>query len=229
MLGGMSMEEHAMPAFRATPGPRSLIYSLRWFPRDFWRFPLVCNYPLRIHKGGRATFEIDGQASFIALPEMVEAYSARLSGDRTVITMMDGSRLRIGNGTVVGPGSRFNLGPDASVSIGSRCLLNENCTVYSRSSISIGDDCAISWGVRIMDTDFHVLVKEGERCNESSPVRIGDHVWIGSNATILKGVSIGDDAVIGASSVVTRDVPDGSVVAGNPARTIQEDTNWHWM
>lgn len=58
------------------------------------------------------------------------------------------------------------------------------------------------------------------------PIRIGDHVWIGLRATILKGVSIGDGAVVGAGSMVIRDVPSGALVAGVPARVIRESVTW---
>ncbi len=229
MAFSMSNASSRMPNIEPVPGLRSLISSMRWFPRRFWRFPIVRNYAVRIHRGRKGVLETDGRILFTALPDMVEAYSAKLAGSRSVITLMGGSTLFIGDGTVVGPGARFNIGPDAEVRIGGRCLLNESCTVYCRESLTIGDDCAISWGVKIMDTDFHVLVKGGERMSESSPVKIGDHVWIGSNATILKGVTVGDDAVVGAGAVVTRDVPPGVVVAGNPARTIHEGVDWHWM
>ncbi len=225
----MSEPASRMPIVGPAPGLRSLISSLRFFPRRFWKFPIIRNYSVRVHRERGAVLDTDGRIIFTALPHMVEAYSAKLAGSRSIITLMGGSRLFIGNGTVIGPGARFNIGPGANVSIGGRCLLNESCTVYCREQLTIGDDCAISWGVRIMDTDFHVLVKDGVRMSESAPVSIGDHVWIGSNATILKGVTVGDDAVVGAGAVVTRDVPAGAVVAGNPARTIHEDVDWHWM
>lgn len=227
----VAMSEGAarMPLIDPAPGIRSLLSSLRWFPRRFWRFPLLRNYPLKVHRGRGSVFEVDGRALFVSLPHLVESYSAKLAGDRAVIMLQDAAALRIGDRSVVSPGARFNIGEGASVTVGSRTLINENCIIYSRDSVSIGDDCAISWGVRIMDTDFHVLVKEGERLPMEAPVRIGDHVWIGSNATVLKGVSIGDDAVVGAGAVVTRDVPPRTVVAGNPARPIHEGMGWHWM
>src|SRR5205814_9956626 len=97
----------------------------------------------------------------------------------------------------------------------------------ARSS-RIGRHCLIAAGVSIADYAGHPLDADARRRGLTSPleavrpVEIGDDVWIGSGAAILKGVSIGDRAVIGAHAVVTRDVPSDSVVAGNPARTVRE-------
>jgi acetyltransferase-like isoleucine patch superfamily enzyme len=77
-----------------------------------------------------------------------------------------------------------------------------------------------------MDFDAHALERDGEWGPTEAPVRIGDRVWIGARATILKGVRVGEGAVIGAGSVVTRDVPARALVAGNPARVVRENVAW---
>ena len=78
--------------------------------------------------------------------------------------------------------------------------------------------------VTIMDSDFHHI--ESENHVMTKPVTIRDNVWIGNGATILKGVTIGEGSVIAAKSVVTRDVPPHTIVAGNPAKVIKEDISW---
>jgi acetyltransferase-like isoleucine patch superfamily enzyme len=95
--------------------------------------------------------------------------------------------------------------------------------IISKESVTIGKDCAIAWGVTISDHDFHKLYLDGKQLVETAPVLIGNNVWIGMNATILKGVTVGDGAVIGAHSVVTKDVPAKCVVVGNPAKVIKEN------
>lgn len=92
--------------------------------------------------------------------------------------------------------------------------------IISKEHISIGKDCAIAWGVTICDHDFHKLYINGKQRVETSPIIIEDNVWIGMNATILKGVTIGKGAVIAAHSVVTRDVAPETLVGGNPAKKI---------
>ncbi len=84
----------------------------------------------------------------------------------------------------------------------------------------------MSWDVQVLDTDFHTIVRDGSPQASVAPVRIGDHVWIGTRAVVLKGVTIGDGAVIAAGAVVTADVPTGAVVAGVPARVVGRADSW---
>jgi acetyltransferase-like isoleucine patch superfamily enzyme len=92
----------------------------------------------------------------------------------------------------------------------------------AETRIEIGNRVLLGSNVVVMDTDFHPLdAKErarGASTQRSEPVRIEDDVFVGTQALILKGVTIGRGAVIGAASVVTRDVPAWTIVAGNPAR-----------
>lgn len=110
--------------------------------------------------------------------------------------------------------------------VGSYSYMNESL-IQCATHISIGDGCAIAGGVLIQDTDFHPILDENgvPKCY-SKPIKIGNHVWICANAIILKGVNIGDGAIIAAGAVVTKDVPAYCLVAGNPARVIRENINW---
>jgi acetyltransferase-like isoleucine patch superfamily enzyme len=99
------------------------------------------------------------------------------------------------------------------------------CIICCETSVSIGDHCLLGANCAIYDTDYHPLNYLDRRDNRQSstrrsPVIIGDDCWIGANAVILKGVCIGPRSIVGANSVVTRDVPADSIVAGNPARVI---------
>jgi acetyltransferase-like isoleucine patch superfamily enzyme len=103
--------------------------------------------------------------------------------------------------------------------IGSGTFINGGVSISACKSVRIGSGCQIGPRVLIMDSDFHVPGQPGRR-PAAEPVEIEDQVWIGAGATVLKGVRIGLCASIGAGSVVTHDVPAGSVVAGVPARPI---------
>lgn len=105
--------------------------------------------------------------------------------------------------------------------------INSNCRIRCGSRITIGDDCAIAYDVKIIDSDFHVLMYDGvETSRLGTEIRIGNHVWIGAGATILKNVRIGDGAVIAAGAVVTKDVPPNTLVAGCPAVVVKENVEW---
>lgn len=115
------------------------------------------------------------------------------------------------------PGARLRLGPRVGLSAAAIC---------AAKSIEIGESTILGAGAMIVDTDFHHPVGEWEWNDDlaagAQPVKIGRGVFIGARAIVLKGVTIGDRAVVGAGAVVTRDVPARGVVAGNPARLLNE-------
>lgn len=123
---------------------------------------------------------------------------------------------------------------NANINIGKRVFISGS--IIASKSIEIGDDVLISWGTTIVDHNSH-SVSFSLRANDAvdwlaekkdwthvkiAPVKISNKVWIGFNSIVLKGVTIGEGAVVGAGSVVTKDVPAWTIVAGNPARVIRE-------
>jgi acetyltransferase-like isoleucine patch superfamily enzyme len=147
---------------------------------------------------------------------------------------VDGDDLEIGDRFLIWSGHRQTLvsGP-GRIRIGSGVFINAGSVVYSELAITIGDDVALANEVYIMDTPSHGL--EGREARPA-PVVIGNGTWVGARAIVLPGVTIGRRVVIGAGSVVTRDVPDDTMVAGNPARVIRSLTYppmcqraWHDM
>jgi acetyltransferase-like isoleucine patch superfamily enzyme len=108
------------------------------------------------------------------------------------------------------------------VEIGDCVLLSPGSRICASDEIVIGDGVMLANGVYITDSDWHTLYDRNQRAEQPSPVHIGDNVWLGDHATVLKGVSIGVNSVVAARAVVTRDVPANVVVAGNPARVVKE-------
>ena len=104
------------------------------------------------------------------------------------------------------------------IRIGDRVFVNCGTVLLSVLEVTIGDDVALANEVYIMDSNSHGV--EG-RPHVEAPVRIGDGTWVGARAMILPGVTIGKRVVVAAGSVVTRDVPDDVLVAGNPARVVR--------
>lgn len=113
---------------------------------------------------------------------------------------------------------------NAEIEIGDRAEFSNNVVVVSRTSVKIGDDFLCGDGVRIMDADFHEVDPELRHLGpgKTSPVVIGNNVWLGSGVMVLKGVTIGDHSVIAPGSVVSKSVPSGVVAGGIPARVIKE-------
>lgn len=121
------------------------------------------------------------------------------------------------------------VGDYDEIRIGKRSSVNNGRLIcaYSHKSIVIGDDTLLAYNITILTADSHSLLDDaGKRINPDASVNIGNHVWIGEGSMLLKGVSVGDDSMIGARSVVTRDVPSASMAAGVPAKVIKTQIHW---
>lgn len=111
----------------------------------------------------------------------------------------------------------------AVLRIGDNVSIGDRTEIHVGKDISIGSNTLISWDCCIMDRDYHAISSDKEKI---APVKIGDNVLIGCRSLILKGVSIGDGAVIASGSVITKNVPNNCIVAGNPARIIRKNIIW---
>src|ERR1041385_6835604 len=135
-------------------------------------------------------------------------------------------------------GCSFAIGENGHCTIGDFTLLN-GALIMVEENIEIGSHCLVSWNVGIADSDFHPLEPAQRLIDaqalapyftdrparpklKTAPVKIADNVWIGMNAVILKGVTIGENSVVAAGSVVTKNVEANSVVAGNPAIVVKQ-------
>jgi maltose O-acetyltransferase len=109
------------------------------------------------------------------------------------------------------------------ITIGDRSFVNFNCTMLDGAKITIGDECLLASGVQLI-TATHPIDPAPRRSawEQALPVTIADGVWLGAGAIVLPGVSIGENTVVGAGSIVTRDLPAGVVAHGNPARVARE-------
>lgn len=107
-----------------------------------------------------------------------------------------------------------------NITIGKDVFINSGCHFQDQGGIEIGDGTLIGHNV-VLATINHDLDPKENRKNHYAPIKIGEHVWIGSNATILSGVTIGDHAVVAAGAVVTQDVPAMTVVGGVPAKVLK--------
>ena len=108
------------------------------------------------------------------------------------------------------------------IRIGNNNSFSNNVVVVANERITVGDRCQVGDQVAIYDCDFHEVNPDTRNRSHgrTSPVCIGSNVWLGSRVMILKGVTIGDNSVIGAMSLVTRSIPENCVAAGHPAKVI---------
>lgn len=107
-----------------------------------------------------------------------------------------------------------------NITIGKNVFLNTSCHFQDQGGITIGDGTLIGHNV-VLATLNHAKSPKDRSSMLPAPIRIGKHVWIGSNATVLPGVTIGDGAIVAAGAVVTHDVPENTIVGGVPARILR--------
>lgn len=109
------------------------------------------------------------------------------------------------------------------IKIGDNCRIN-GAYIHAQKGITIGRNCVIASGVNIMDTNGHVLKSPDRTSGRDEPdeIVLGNNIWIGLNAIILKGTKIGNNSVVGAGSVVKGEYPDNSLILGNPASFVKQ-------
>ncbi len=160
------------------------------------------------------------QADQAAARVWMDKYNARqdVTADHARALLVTGLAA-VGEGAIIRP--PFHVDYGFNITVGCGVFINFNCVILDVVQVVIGDFTQIGPGVQILTAD-HPRDPAGraQGAEFGRPITIGRHVWIGGGALILPGVTIGDNALIGAGSVVTRDVPDGATVAGNPARAL---------
>ena len=144
-------------------------------------------------------------------------------GPRLQVQIGRRGRVRFGRFVWIGDGTKIRC-HEGSVEIGAKTVIGQECTISAYQRVRIGEQCVIA--DRAMFIDFDHGVTEVERPIRSQgiykrDVIVGSNVWIGYGACVLRGVSVGDNSIIGTNAVVTRDVPANAVVTGIPARVIR--------
>lgn len=186
--------------------------------------------------------KVEDENLIIIESSQISHWNVSVEGKKNEIAIKNGSRITYGgilihgennsvtfNGctgiaslTIRGNNCKVSIGKDTSMeNLYMICMGNEN-------SIVIGDDCMFSGDVEIWNSDTHLITDiEGNPLNHKpAPVTVGNHVWLGKHVKVLKGVNIGDNSIVGMSSVITRSISSNVVAVGNPARVVKEGVTW---
>lgn len=139
------------------------------------------------------------------------------------------NRIVVEAGVGISDGNIIIRGKECIIQIGEKTtfggvrIVNVGCS----NVINIGKGCLFSDNIEIWASDTHYIYNDiGNLINMPKPIYIDDHVWVGSHVTILKGVKIGEGAIIGMQSVITKDIEPACVYVGNPAKCIRRDIKW---
>ncbi|WP_258954661.1 acyltransferase [Vibrio coralliirubri] len=120
-------------------------------------------------------------------------------------------------------------GNNCLIHIKKNSIIGHNCYLSAREKnikLVVGENCMFSRNVKIMTSDGHNIIKEDKRINFAKSIQIGSHVWLADSVTLLKGVKVGDNSIVGINSTLTKNSPSGSITAGNPAKIVQKDVTW---
>jgi acetyltransferase-like isoleucine patch superfamily enzyme len=145
----------------------------------------------------------------------------RLIGENHTVVIGSGARLRGGHFLVEDRGGRLEIG-------GNTTMFTAMVVCSEGGAIRIGRDCLIAYGLDLRNSDGHSVLDATtrQRVNLPADTTIADHVWIGNNCQLMKGVTIGTHSIVAARAVVTKDVPPNTLAAGLPAKVIRENVDW---
>lgn len=162
----------------------------------------------------RPQFEYLGKGFTFMKPWYVEVFGGPISlGEYANVIATNDQRIRL---TIWSEKEGEGL-----IQIGKHCLLCPGVRISAARRIEIGDNCMLAQNCYVTDSDWHSAYDRTSAFRQSAPVVLGNNVWVGDSVIICKGVSIGDNSIIGAGSVIVKDVPSYAVAAGNPARMVK--------
>lgn len=154
------------------------------------------------------------------------AINARI--ENSIFYCDDKSKIYLGENIEIARGAKIMVFDGGELHIGNNVYANSNFSAQSESKIEIEDDTLIGWNVSIRDTDGHNVFENGIMKNRCKPISIGKHVWIASDATILKGSNITEGSIVACNSLVCgiKTAEKNSLIGGIPAKVIKNNITW---
>jgi acetyltransferase-like isoleucine patch superfamily enzyme len=137
--------------------------------------------------------------------------------------------LRIKSGVKINSSFIEIVGDNCQIIIGKNSIIGDGCYLSAKEEnikLTIGEECMLSRNAKLMTSDGHPIYQNAQIINSAKNITLGDKVWIADDVTVLKGVEVGANSVVGIGSVLTKSIPSGSVAAGNPAKIVKESISW---
>ena len=162
----------------------------------------------------RPQFKLLGKGGAFFKPQYVKLFGSHISVDDfpTIIGAKD-ANVQL---------TSWNIGDwKGELRIGKYCLITPGVRIMAAESIEIGDACMFAHGAYISDADWRGIYDRSEAVGHTKPIILKENVWVGDSAIICKGVTIGENSIIGAGAVVTKNIPANVVAAGNPAKVVK--------
>lgn len=169
----------------------------------------------------RTFISITGKNNEISINGLLDKATIKITGCNCNIIIGKNAALHDTTLIINGTDCTFRIGEKSTIGGAYMVCMGKN------NYITIGDECMFAENIDIWASDSHPIFNScGNAINQSRPIVVGNHVWIGKHAKIMKGVVIGDNSIIGMCTVVTKDIPSGTLNVGIPSRIIKEKVNW---
>jgi acetyltransferase-like isoleucine patch superfamily enzyme len=208
---------------------RSAYLSMRYGRGSRTRFPIRAARSARMWVADDAEVRLGGRLVLGLSPEL----DARSEVDFEPKTTQRSNVIVRSQGTfetkgwaVIGPGAQVIVAPGGKVTLGKGHICSVDSTVICKGEVSFGDDGGISWGVLVIDSNFHPMFVDEQPVTETKPITVGDHVYVGARSILLKGTNIGSGSIIAAGSIVTGDIPPNVMAGGAPAKVLRKNVRW---
>lgn len=211
---------------------KSIVLNLWLFPLDVAiKLPLLVGNSLQFKKLNRGSIVLPNQIEFGMIKIGTDSGSYGIEcNTHSYLSIDQGCKVIFKGKARFAKGISIRCDQKGIIQFGRDVSFNQNAFIASNSMISIGDDVLGGANIVIRDCDGHPIYSliDGTQCKGVRPIEIGNHVWIGSNATLMKGCKIGADSIVGWGSIVTHDYGNlkNSIIAGSPARIVKKDIKW---
>ena len=205
--------------------PKTIYFNFKYFKfKDAIKFPVVVSHKT-IFKELKGRIKLEKVKTGMVRIGFNEKENFDFKYNRTIFRNLGEiifrGKTKIGYGSVISNEGKIIIGENTNLA---------KVEIICRDEIEIGDRCLFSWNISLMDTDHHNIYLVGNNMviNKSKKIKIGNHIWVGADVKILKGVSIADNNIIGMGSIITQSIEKENVIIGNKVETkiLKENIKW---
>ena len=145
-------------------------------------------------------------------------------GKNTFWSIANDATLIIRGGATIGRGTQLVV--DGKLILGNNFYCNADCIINAGEKIVFGNDALLGWNVTVIDGDGHAILHNEQEMPRYEEIRVGNHVWLAANSTVLKGSYVANDSVVAYGAIVSKKMKQSNVIVGGQNKILRTDTNW---
>lgn len=209
--------------------PKNIYFNLRVLPiKQAVKMPFFINYGVKVKEVHKGVIEL--KSSCIS-KYMISVGRGGSEGipvmSKGIISFSPRAKIVFEGTAQFHAGARLWLDNDAEVVFGDGFSANRNFILFFNDKICFGKNCMLGWNIQIIDGNAHQVIYDGKEKKSRCAINIGEHVWIGAEAKLMRSTSVGNNSIVAYGSCITGGVfPDNSMIGGYPAKIIKEGVNW---